>query len=173
MTNEQPIVYKIRELDPDMIAPSTRKMNEKGQGGSKIAFIGKTGCMVKDTKILMYDGTMKNIQDIRIGEKLMGDDSTPRTVLELFQGVDQNMYKIIPNNGDNYTVNSDHILSLKNDLGHITDISVKEYLETPLDFKKKWKWFKVAVDFPINTTEDCSVLRTPGPPAPRATEIID
>lgn len=35
--------YRIRELDPDMIAPSTRRMNEPDQGGSKIVVIGKPG----------------------------------------------------------------------------------------------------------------------------------
>ncbi len=34
---------RIRELDPDMIAPSTAKFNEPTQGGSKIVVIGKPG----------------------------------------------------------------------------------------------------------------------------------
>jgi len=42
----------------------------------------------------------------------MGDDSTPRNVLSLGSGND-NMYKILSNNGEFYTVNSEHILCLK------------------------------------------------------------
>jgi hypothetical protein len=60
----------------------------------------------------MYDGTIKMVQNITVGDKLMGDDSTPRTVLSLAQGKDD-MYDIIPVKGDKYTVNSEHILCLK------------------------------------------------------------
>ena len=42
MTSET-INYRIRELDPDMIAPSTRNMDRPEQGGSKIVIIGKPG----------------------------------------------------------------------------------------------------------------------------------
>lgn len=68
-------------------------------------------CFAKDTKILMYDGTIRNVQDIEVGEKVMGDDSTPRTVLSLSSGKDT-MYKITHANGDSYVVNSNHVLSL-------------------------------------------------------------
>ena len=37
------IIFRIRELDPDMIAPSTKNMNKPDQGGSKIVVIGKPG----------------------------------------------------------------------------------------------------------------------------------
>ena len=33
----------IKELDPDIIAPSTKRMNVPEQGGSKIVIIGKPG----------------------------------------------------------------------------------------------------------------------------------
>ena len=61
----------------------------------------------------MYDGNVKNIEDITIGEYIMGDDSTKRTVLELCSGRDE-MFKIIFNKGGNYyTVNKLHKLVLK------------------------------------------------------------
>ena len=37
------IIFRIKELDPDMIAPSTKNMNKPEQGGSKIVIIGKPG----------------------------------------------------------------------------------------------------------------------------------
>ena len=37
------VKLRIRELDPDMIAPSTSTMNKDSQGGSKIVVIGKPG----------------------------------------------------------------------------------------------------------------------------------
>jgi hypothetical protein len=45
-------------------------------------------------------------------ELLMGDDNTPRKVLSTVTGKDT-MYEIIQDNGDNYIVNSEHIISLK------------------------------------------------------------
>ena len=74
--------------------------------------VGTGKCHAKDTPILMYDGSIKMVQDIQVGEVLMGDDSTPRTVLSLAQGQDE-LYDINPVKGDKYTVNSEHILCLK------------------------------------------------------------
>ena len=71
-----------------------------------------SGCHAIDTGIMMYDGSIKKVQDIEIGEQLMGDDSTPRTVQQLFRG-NADMYRIKPIKGDPFTVNGDHILSLQ------------------------------------------------------------
>ncbi len=41
------------------------------------------------TKVLMFDGTLKNVEDVAVGDKLMGDDSTPRNVLSITSGKEQ------------------------------------------------------------------------------------
>jgi len=74
--------------------------------------VGSGKCMKIDTPILMYDGTIKKIQDIEVNELIMGDDSTPRRILSLARGVDK-MYDIISNKRSKYTVNESHILCLK------------------------------------------------------------
>jgi len=74
--------------------------------------LGSGKCMKKDTPILMSDGTIKLVQDIKVGDFLMGDDSKPRNVLSLARGKDK-MYDIIPIKGEKYTVNQEHILCLK------------------------------------------------------------
>jgi hypothetical protein len=51
--------------------------------------------MSKNSFILMYDGSVKEMQDICIADKLMGDDSTPRNVLYVLKKYDK-IYKIIP-----------------------------------------------------------------------------
>lgn len=71
-----------------------------------------SGCHAYNTKIIMYDGDMKNVQDIKVGDKLMGDDSKERNVLELKRGNDK-MYEIETDKGDKFIVNGEHILSLK------------------------------------------------------------
>lgn len=72
--------------------------------------VGK--CHAINTPILMYDGTIKMVQDIKVGDYLMGDDSTPRKVISLASGTDR-MYDVIPEKGESYRVNEEHILCLK------------------------------------------------------------
>ncbi len=69
-------------------------------------------CEGRDTKIRMYSGSVKNIQDIEVGDLLMGDDGNSRNVLEVTKGWGQ-MYKIIPVNGTPLIVNKNHILCFK------------------------------------------------------------
>jgi len=69
-------------------------------------------CHAFDTPILMWDGTIKLVQNIKKGELICGDDSTPRTVLSTTFGR-ETMYRITPVKGEPYIVNESHILSLK------------------------------------------------------------
>ena len=70
------------------------------------------GCHGIDTPIMLYDGNIKKVQNIKIGDKLMGDDNTPRIVKQLFQGKDK-MVRITPTKENSFIVNINHILSLK------------------------------------------------------------
>jgi replicative DNA helicase len=84
--------------------------------GNLIVISGDTGvgkCHAKGTKVLMYNGTLKKVEDIKIGDKLMGPDSTPRTVLKLARGREK-MWKVEPKKGaENFVVNRNHLLHLK------------------------------------------------------------
>jgi hypothetical protein len=83
--------------------------------GTAIAIKGPMGtgkCHGINTPILMYDGSIKMVQDIIVGDIVMGDDSQPRNVLSLGRGVDD-LYEVIPSKGEKYVVNSEHILCLK------------------------------------------------------------
>src|SRR3990167_6721467 len=64
-------------------------------------------CLAPETPVLMFDGNIKLAKDIELGDLLMGADSTPRTVLALYNGKD-NMYKVSQYRGDDYIVNSRH-----------------------------------------------------------------
>jgi len=111
--------------------------------------VGTGKCHAKDTPVLMFDGTIKMVQDVKVGDELMGDNSTPRKVLSLANGKDE-MYDIIPVKGDKYTVNSEHILCLKySGRGAIIDLSLRQpncpFKTTHIDnktFKIKSKSFK-------------------------------
>lgn len=91
--------FKIKNLEPD----ATILLYGKRRSGK---------CLCENTEILMYDGTIKKVQDIKIGDLVMGDDSSFRKVLSVNNGIDK-MYEIKNTRGDSYIVNSDHILSLR------------------------------------------------------------
>ena len=91
------------------------ELKEKEFGGG-IINIGTGGgkCHGLNTPILMYDGSIKLVQDIQTGDLLMGDTSTPRKVLGLATGREE-MYEIKYKTGS-YTVNKSHIKSSVNRL---------------------------------------------------------
>jgi len=100
---------ELREQDKQIIISSNSMIETNIGINCDTSGYGK--CLGYDTPIIMYDGTVKMVQDIKINDLLMGDDSSPRKVLSLARGVEQ-MYKISQNIGDAYIVNSSHILSL-------------------------------------------------------------
>ena len=114
-------------------------------------FLGPTGvgkCHGKGTKILMYDGSIKNVEDVKSGDLLMGDDSKPRRVLSLARGKDK-MYKINPIKGDSFICNAPHILSLKNTTTkNLVNIPLNEYLSKSNTFKHTHKLWRTKVEFP-------------------------
>ena len=121
----------------------------------RIAIQAPTGfgkCLGKGTKVIMYDGTFKKVEDVYVGDLLMGDDSKPRTVLSLGKGTEE-MYKLIPNKGEPFVFNKSHILTLKrtNDgtklAGKPIDILVFDYLNKSKTFKHVHKGYRVPVNF--------------------------
>ena len=62
--------------------------------------------------MLLWNGENKNVEDIKIGDILIGNDGTPRNVLNLHNGVDK-LYKIKQESRQEYVVNSEHLLSFK------------------------------------------------------------
>ena len=145
----------IRDYQENIIGVYTKHVDvalckgslHKGGGGILEVPCGRGKCLGKNTPVLMYDGTIKMVQDIVVGDVLMGDDSTPRNVLTLARGR-ETMYKITdvssPNIDISYTVNASHILSLREPGSKSTvDLSISEYLETREE--KKWRGYRVPI----------------------------
>jgi replicative DNA helicase len=116
-------------------------------------------CLGKGTNVVMFDGSLKAVEDIQVGELLMGDDSTPRKVLSLARGREE-MYWVRQNKGIDYRVNKSHILSLKRSRnegkhkhGDVLNIEVSDYVEKSDKFKSNYKGYKVAVEFSENSVD--------------------
>ena len=72
--------YQIRTLDAVWAAMQTQLT------ALMVAPCSAGKCHGKGTEILMYDGGVKKVEDIRPGDRLMGPDSRPRTVLSVATG---------------------------------------------------------------------------------------
>lgn len=130
----------------------------KGELGILLALPKGFKCHTPDTKVMTYDGSTKKIKDVRVGDLLMGDDSTPRRVLQTGSGYGP-MYKVSQSNGDDYTVTADHVLCLQR-LEHtvpshsryyceqIREVTAEDYSKQAAGFQRHWKGYKVGVDFP-------------------------
>ena len=68
-------------------------------------------CFAKNTKVLMFDGSIKLSQNIKKGDEIMGDDYSPRKVKRTFTGSSK-MYEVHQLKAKNYTVSEGHILCL-------------------------------------------------------------
>jgi superfamily II DNA or RNA helicase len=151
--------YKVKDVSGlrDWQAPSVARLcSAIQQHGSGIDG-SDTGCHAKGQKILMFDGSIKNVEDIAVGDKLMGWDSTPREVLSLKRGR-QEMAQMIPRKGTPWIVNLDHILTVN--LAHLPpnhhtsggykvgvyDIKIRDWLNLCPTTRRWMKLFSVGVD---------------------------
>lgn len=71
---------------------------------------GQFGCVDPETKILLWNGTIKKASEIKLSDKLVGDDGKPRIISKIINGRDT-MYEITNGKMDKYIVNSNHILT--------------------------------------------------------------
>lgn len=117
-----------------------------------IGSVSGTGkCLGIGTKILMHDGSFKNVEDIKINDKIMTPDSKFATVTSTIKNKGK-LFKIKQLTGQDYICNEHHILSLrlydsrkKTESYH--NISVKEFLNLPKTKQEKFKGYKVSLSF--------------------------
>jgi endopeptidase Clp ATP-binding regulatory subunit ClpX len=123
---------------------------------SNILFLGPSGCHRKGQLVLMFDGTLRAVEDIQVGDQIMGPDSTPRNVLELHRGIG-GMLEVIPDKGTPWVVNDGHILTLVETykslggkyrrLSTKKDVWIKEWSHWSKSDKARHKLFRVPIDF--------------------------
>lgn len=126
--------------------------------GVVLAQPGNGKCLGIGTKVIMYDGTTKNVEDVVVGDRLMGPDSTPRNVLSIARGREQ-MYWVNQEKGMSYRVNESHILSLTNQkmarMGQYINKSIIELGdEYYCDGEKPLKGYKAVINFPQKFGKD-------------------
>uniref|UniRef100_A0A6C0KN12 DNA topoisomerase (ATP-hydrolyzing) n=1 Tax=viral metagenome TaxID=1070528 RepID=A0A6C0KN12_9ZZZZ len=72
--------------------------------------VGQFGCLAPDTPILMWNGSIQRADMCKIGDELVGDDGTKRTILKTTHGTDD-MYEVADNH-NRVVVNSQHMITV-------------------------------------------------------------
>jgi hypothetical protein len=96
------LLYNVNERDGWQVIPFMLGAASSGK------------CLSSGTPIMLHDGTSRAVEDVRVGDLLMGDDGTPRRVLTLARGVDD-MFDIVPKRKGYpaHTVTREHVLCLQ------------------------------------------------------------
>lgn len=146
--------YTLRNYQKQASDAAVRLFTSKADKNGLV--ILPTGCHAKGSSVLTSDGVCIKVEDVKVGDFLLGNDGTPRKVLELHNGVDD-MYKVTPIKGEPFVVNGGHILHLyKTNEGkrynscqpRYDEISVKEYVVKSANYKHLHKLHRVSqIDF--------------------------
>ncbi len=147
-------IKKLDLLDYAMSEKLRARIEEQAEGILIAGAPGMGKCHGKSTPILMYDGSIKMVENIKTGDLIMGPDSNSRNVLSTTEGYGR-LYKVKPVKGDPYIVNEEHILSLKYNTRKIEktfNISVKDFLSLPPHIRERCKGYRTGIAFPKKET---------------------
>jgi len=118
-------------------------------GGIVVLANGPSGvgkCLGKGTPVLLADGSIQPVENIKIGDRLLGPDGVVKNVLSTNVG-NGPLFRIDPIKGDSWVCNDVHVLTLRNcSTGKVIDISLDEWQKSSKNFKNLHKLFTVGVD---------------------------
>jgi hypothetical protein len=83
------------------------RLDISGRNGLGVKLCLKTG-----TKIPLWNGKILNIEDLKIGDVVIGDDGNKRNITNITNGSGK-LYKVSQPRGDDYIVNEHHILTVR------------------------------------------------------------
>jgi hypothetical protein len=105
-------------------------------------------CLGKGTPVLLFDGAVKPVEEVREGDLLMGPDSRPRAVRSVTTGSGP-LFLISPQRGAEWVCNDAHVLTLVHtETGEVVDVPLSDYLLRSEWWRHCHKQFSVGVEFP-------------------------
>ena len=125
LLNKENVEYGPMSSIKGVIADNPRKVR-----GSRVERLIFEECFGEDTLVIMSDYSRKKIQDIKVGDKVLGINGKPAKVMKTCSGIDD-LYKVHQKFGIDYVVNSKHKLYFEDrykDPKMIT-ITAPEYFE--------------------------------------------
>lgn len=129
---------------------------------------GISKCLGKGTEVIKFDGSLEKVENLKVGDLLMGPDSLPRSILRTTSGIDE-LYEVASTKRrplfKPYRVTGEHILALKHTSskvrygdrflfapylkGEHLEVPVKDYISNSKYFKRMVKGFKATcISFP-------------------------
>lgn len=123
-----PGTMRLRDYQEDCLTAIDQAFEEC----NRILVVMATGCFQRGTRVLMSDGSVKTVETVRVGDRVIGDDGDLREVVALRRGR-ESMYLIRPIKGEPHVVNAGHILTLIRTPKHhgkqaqVIDISLNDY----------------------------------------------
>lgn len=101
---------RMREYFLDMMASSID--GTRNRRTEKMWFLTGSGCHSPDTEVRMFDGSVRAVDDIRVGDHVLGPNGTGIKVVRKHEGRSA-MFRVIPRDGGApYQCNYDHKLPL-------------------------------------------------------------
>lgn len=93
------------------------------------AVAGSGKCLGEGTPVMLYDGSIVNVEDVKPDDLLMGPDFNSRRVLSTNTGRGL-LYRIIPETGDSWVCNDVHVMTLYGRYEEkLIDIPLNEFFE--------------------------------------------
>lgn len=84
-------------------------------------------CFAENTEIIMADNSLKKVQDIKVGDFVLGTNGKPCKVKSIFNGT-SDLYEISQKYGCTYTVNQEHLVVTNKGLIEAKNISNNDRL---------------------------------------------
>ena len=136
----------IEAINEKFKLPQQRVLYQLPTGGGK--------CLAPGTGVILFDGRIAPVEDVCVGDQLMGPNSKPRTVTSISSGHGP-MVEITPVKGNSWMCNDIHILSLvktreyrQEDMeSNVIDVGINEWKEWSTWKKHIHKLFRVSVEF--------------------------
>ena len=111
-------------------------------------------CFGKGTEIVMADGRLKKIEDIKKDDCVMGVDSKPRKVLGTTKGYGE-LFKVKIKGSEGFIANREHILCLTDKSGNFYEMSIDDYLKINKYNKRCfYRMYRSAIELPETPTFD-------------------
>ena len=156
----------MRPYQKDIIKTYLDKAKEIG-GGIISVGCGRGKCLAKGTMIPLFGGNSKKVEELVVGDFIIGDDGGSRRIINLGSGIaemfeispldtsfDYDLDKNLDKNFIPYTVNEDHILTLSRDIkknntfSSITiDIPIKDFMLLPPEIQDRYRGIKTPLKY--------------------------
>ena len=144
-------LYGMTKVKEQLLLFIHGKIMNPDMKGCCLGLVGEPGvgkCLHPDTPVLLLDGSIRAAKELNVGDRLMGDDSKGREIFSMCQG-QQLMYRVVQEKGDDYIVNSSHILTLFYcPTQELVDVEIAEYVNFSEEKKAQYLGVKTSVEFP-------------------------